>query len=258
MNHLDALIRLRDEMKQWTTNNLLALKAIVDESLNNVEDLKSAQSTTRWIDKKCAAFGDSVTWYDGQAYNANTKESGIIVKGFPSYMREKLGLTVDNYGISGYTTPQICAKIKGTDISNYDMITILAGINDFRDHASEAVGEVLPIGSAFDEATFAGAYQSMVESILTRKPDIKLYIFAPFRVWYQGLEITEDYIDVIKEIGKTYGIPVLDLYSNSGYNKLTKATYIVDDLTKVAFEFHPSTLGYKQISDLIIPFLLNN
>ena len=62
MNHLDALIRLRDEMKQWTTNNLLALKAIVDESLNNVEDLKSAQSTTRWIDKKCAAFGDSVTW----------------------------------------------------------------------------------------------------------------------------------------------------------------------------------------------------
>ena len=258
MNHLEALTRLRDEMKQWTTNNLLALKEMIDENSNNVEDSEPVESTTRWTGKKCAAFGDSVTWYDGQTYNLNTKESGITVKGFPSYMREELGLTVDNYGISGYTTPQICTKIKGTDISNYDMITILAGINDFRDHASEVVGEVLPIGSTFDEATFAGAYQSMIESILTRRPDVKIYIFTPFKVWYQNLEITEDYIDVIKEIGKTYGIPVLDLYSNSGFNKLTKATFIVDDLSKVAFEFHPSTIGYKRISELIIPFLLNN
>lgn len=258
MNHLDALIRLRDEMKQWTTNNLLALKEIVDESLNNIEDLKPAQSTTRWTDKKCVVFGDSVTWYDGQTYLDSTKEAGVAVKGFPSYMREELGMTVDNQGISGYTTPQICTKVKATNISSYDMIIFFAGINDFRDHETETVGEVLPIGSTFDEATFAGAYQSMIESVLTRKPDVKLYIFTPFKVWYQNLEITEDYIDVIKEIGKTYGIPVLDLYSNSGFNKLTKATFIVDDLSKVAFEFHPSTIGYKRISELIIPFLLNN
>ena len=258
MNHLDTLVRLRDELKLWTTNNLIALKAIIDENINTQNPTTSTQTTTKWTDKKCAAFGDSVTWYDGQTYLDATQEAGVVVKGFPSYMREELGLTVDNYGISGYTTPQICTKIKSTDISNYDMIAILAGINDFRDHASEAVGEVLPIGSTFDEATFAGSYQSMVESILTRKPDVKIYIFTPFKVWYQNLEITEDYIDVIKEIGKTYGIPVLDLYSNSGFNKLTKSTFIVDDTEKVEFEFHPSTIGYKRISELIIPFLLNN
>ena len=69
----------------------------------------------------------------------------------------------------------------------------------------------------------------------------------------------ETYIDSIKSIGKLYSIPVLDLYNNSGINYITKDTYLVDDMTQVVYQFHPSTKGYERLSiNCIIPFVENN
>lgn len=214
-------------------------------------------TNNKWYGKKCVTFGDSITWYDKQTYGDKTNESGVKVKGYQSYL-EELGLIVNNQGVSGDTTPQICARVKNFDFTNYDLVTFMSGTNDFRDRYTESIGQLKPIGTSFDVNTFIGAYQSMIESVLNRYPGIRILIFTPFRVWHKGEEISKEYIEAVKSVGGLYGIPVLDLYNNSGFNKLTKGIFIVDNTSKVSYEFHPSTKGYKRLADCIIPFLENS
>lgn len=229
-----------------------------------IKDIKITEDnlsvvTSKWHDKRCVTFGDSITWYDKQTYNINTLESGVKVKGYQSYLEEMLGLTITNQGVSGNTTPQVCTRIKAFDFTGYDLVTLMSGTNDFRDASTEQIGIIQTIGSIFDETTFIGAYQTMIESILTRYPNIRIQIFTPFMVWRNGVLMPETYIDALKSVGELYGIPVLDLYHNSGINDLTKGLFIVDDTSKVNYQFHPSTKGYERLSmNCIVPFVENN
>ncbi|MBO0427863.1 hypothetical protein JZO82_01700 [Vagococcus fluvialis] len=54
--------------------------------------------------EKWIAYGDSVTWYDGQIYGDDSNEAGILCKGYQAYMKEYLGMEVENQGISGEIT----------------------------------------------------------------------------------------------------------------------------------------------------------
>lgn len=243
-----------------------------DELPNNYEnceyklnkDIKVTQDnlkviTSKWYEKHGVAFGDSITWYDKHTYNDKTLESGVKVKGYQSYLEEELGLIINNQGVSGNTTPQICNRIKAFNFTGYDLVTIMCGTNDFRDRATEQIGTIQPIGGSFDETTFIGAYQSMIENILNRYPTIRIQIFTPFKVWQSGEMMPETYIDAVKSVGELYGIPVLNLYHNSGINDLTKDVLIVDDTAKVSYQFHPSTKGYERLSlNCIVPFVDNN
>ncbi|MGE9365647.1 SGNH/GDSL hydrolase family protein, partial [Isoptericola nanjingensis] len=53
-----------------------------------------------------------------------------------------------------------------------------------------------------------------------------------------------DYVNAVKLIGKMYGLPVCDLYSNSGITELTLSTYTIDG-------FHPNADGYKRIGEVL-------
>ena len=224
--------------------------------------LKTTQSAgNKWKDKRIVTFGDSVTWYDGNQYGTNTKESGTTVKGYQYYMREELGATVINQGVSGNTMQQINARIKSYDFTAVDACTIMGGTNNYRDQEEGSLGNVLPLGSTFDENTFTGALQSSIEYILTSKADIKLFLLTPLKGWYASTEertpMTTEIPDIIFEVAELYGLPVCDLYRNSGINELTESAYIVDSAS-VSFRFHPSTKGYKRMSEVINPFLLNH
>ena len=224
--------------------------------------LKNTQSAEKkWKDKRIVTFGDSVTWYDGNQYGTNTKESGTTVKGYQSYMREELGATVINQGVSGNTMQQISTRIKAYDFTAVDACTIMGGTNNYRDQEEGSLGSVLPLGSTFDENTFTGSLQSSIEYILTSKPDIKLFILSPIKGWYasesERTPMTTEIPDIIFELAELYGLPVCDLYRESGINELTESAYIVDS-TAVSMRFHPSTKGYKRMSEVINPFLLNH
>lgn len=228
------------------------------ELSRNVQKKLDLSKKSKWYGKTIVTFGDSITWYDGHKYILATKEAGNKVKGYQSYMRKSLNVTVINQGISGNTTPQINRRIKTCNFSNVDAVTILAGTNDFRDMDIEKVGKIQPVGSKFDNRTFIGAYQEAIEYILRVNPEIKVYLFTPIKAWTDehGL-MPEAYPNAVIELGKLYSLNVCDLYHESGINDLTKNIYIVDSNT-VPYDFHPSTKGYERVSNIIVPFLENH
>ena len=223
--------------------------------------------------KSCVCFGDSITWYDGHAYNWG-KEAGVVAKGYETYMRD-CGMFVTNKGESGARIQGILSVIRATDVSGYDFVTLTSGANDSRYQTPVgAISESAP----FDESTFIGAFQAAVEYILTNNPRAKLVLMTPIKGWIyypngyassarplvDGDGIVEKrYADAIKEIAAHYSLPVCDWYNEAGVNLLTRSWFINDpdpdpeetpnpnDL----YSLHPTTEGYKRMADILIPFL---
>jgi lysophospholipase L1-like esterase len=135
------------------------------------------------------------------------------------------------------------------DFSLYDIVTINLGTNDFWLNGGATIGT---LGgrkdTTFDETTFYGAYRKGVEYILKANPDVKLVLITPTQ-----LNVTEpstngfdlqQYVNAVKEIGAMYGLTVIDLYENSGFNKLTYTTYTIDGV-------HPSNAGHYVMGSYI-------
>lgn len=249
------------------------IKAVTDEVISLEE-----KSSNKWKDKKYLSHGDSITWYDGHSYLWG-EHKGEIATGYQTIMKELLGLSynraTDNKGRSGYT---IAHNYEGShdgsdnlvdviadvniDYTAYDLCTILGGTNDYR--RSTPLGELGQTGDDYESLntdTFYGAYRKCVEYILTAAPDIRLVLITPFQrnpypAWSsyeatydgdkpnaEGLKLI-DYVNAVKLIGKMYGLPVCDLYSNSGITELTLSTYTIDGL-------HPNDDGFKRIGEVL-------
>lgn len=231
----------------------------------NKEDTCTVNVVSIWMNKNFVTFGDSITWYDGKEYNSASKEKGVIVKGYQSYMREQLKCVVDNQGANGNDMTQIYSIINNYNYNNINAVTITSGANDHR--KGILPGTILPIGSKFKTTTYAGSIQASIEKITKTNKNIKIYLITPIRGWfnenytydvpnaYSGkMTISEDYVKVMKSIGKLYNISVCDLFNSPWINNLTRPILIGDKDTS-PYYLHPSTKGYKRIADILIPFL---
>ena len=228
--------------------------------------------TSKWLDKKIVTFGDSITWYDGHAFQSSHIQSGTIAKGYQSYMREKLGAVVDNQGYDGAHSKLIVeSKVKGyTDYSGVDAVTFTCGANDHR--LGFPLGVLQSVGTTHDTNTFTGAIQDGIEYMLTQKPDLKIYLITPIKGWftaevgnrYKGENIISlDYVNRLKEIADFYSLPILDWYHLSGINDLNYRVngqpYYIGDNPAVwtAYQLHPTNDGYGRMANVLIPFLNN-
>ena len=171
---------------------------------------------------------------------------------------------VDNLGENGQTMasqsnkPSTYDAGKSIDYSKYDLATIFIGTNDFR--YNKKLGKIKESGcNDFDENTFTGSYQLLIETILKSNSNIDLVLITPIQRVKDGYNIyytndngskLEDYVYAIKSLGKMYSLPVLDLYSESGITKETMDTFTKDGL-------HPNDAGYERISEKMYRFLLN-
>ena len=57
-----------------------------------------------------------------------------------------------------------------------------------------------------------------------------------------------DYVDAIKNIGVYLSIPVVDMYSNSGFNSYTGTFFTIDGSTT---SLHPNDIGYERMAKLL-------
>ena len=157
-----------------------------------------------------------------------------------------------NISESGIEACQLASKIKdGTyTLPNSDIYTIFIGINDFRH--SVPVGTLSGEGDTLDN--FANGLKELVRQChATMNPDKgRIIIVLPYKnndtpnfntANEQGVKLNA-YIKVAKEIAEYYSIPVVDLYSHSGFNTMSFDDFLVDDL-------HPTWEGYKRIGTMI-------
>lgn len=136
-----------------------------------------------------------------------------------------------------------------------DLITILGGTNDEKAIVSNGkyidskVGTLQPIGSTFDKTTFFGAYQYIIETCYSKNSKVKIILCTPPRAWEQSEPYNERTSlklvgDLVKQIGKFYSIPVLDLWNECPINEITRDVYLTDKL-------HPNSVGCGLISRLV-------
>lgn len=219
----------------------------------NVEWLNSYSKNL--LGKKIVTFGDSVTWYDQQFFVANTTDAGSRVVGYQSYLRTAFGCEVNNQGLSSENTKNILARSKAFDYTGYSLVTFLTSINDFGQ--SRQLGTVAPIGSSFDESTFCGAYQAMIEDVINRFPTLKIGIIIPYKVWNNNLGgmMPRTFAEKTIEIAQLYSLPYLNLYDESQINELNKDELFVDDTNKVPYQYHLNNTGYQIISQYITSFV---
>lgn len=211
---------------------------------------------SKWENKVWLTLGDSITAFDQTLYN------GTVLRGYQTVMKETMGFAeYINRGIPGKT---MAAHDEGSthvvgeaqNLADIDVVTIFAGTNDFK--LNKPIGSLGAIGdTAFDTSTFYGAYRSLLENFLTRKPTLKIYLWTPLQRDNAGYDVNYvnpaghrlvDYVNAIQSVGLMYAIPVLDLYAVSGITKKTLDTFTWDGL-------HPNNSGYERIAEVAKGFM---
>ena len=206
--------------------------------------------------KKINFLGDSIT------------EGGIVTapeKMFVEVMKRRCRLAAArNYGISGtrlarqYTPScdpsfdQHFSSRSGQMDPDADILLVFGGTNDY------GHGDA-PIGTPDDRTadTFWGACHELFSLLPRQFPQAKIVVLTPLHRMQEDQPINaagavlEDYVQIIRETAKQYGLPLLDLYATSAIQAHIPALaekYTADGL-------HPNDLGHAQLAEEIAAFL---
>lgn len=205
----------------------------------------------------CGVGGCRMSNHPTNGYNqfSMTKIADAITTG--DWTKQEQAVT-ELIGI-GDDNSAILTRMKSIDYSKVNYIVIAFGTNDFG--GGITLGD---ISSVKGNTTFYGSAKYVIETILTKYPQIKLYFTTPiFRWQLPGGGTNSDLSQVngkyLKEFAKAlidvcemYHVPVLDLYNKSNINAINQAYYISSDGT------HPTTNGYALISEKVSKFLVSN
>lgn len=161
-------------------------------------------------------------------------------------------------GDGGNTYGKVWTDGVTTAYENFKFSILSHATNDFK--LNVALGEVKTPDSTFDTNTFAGAYQDLVEYILSKNPTISLLLMTPLQRDNGGYNTTStntaghklvDYVNVIKEIGKLYSLPVFDAYNSGGINTQNLDVTTSDGL-------HPNDIGYTIVGTRLAKWFKDN
>lgn len=194
--------------------------------------------------KRVLFLGDSIT----EGVGVSSPE-----KCYVSVFGKMSGAIVKNYGIGG---TRIAKQTRKSDNPRWDMdfisrvdemekeadaIVVFGGTNDFG-HGDAAIGDF----DSRDEHTFYGAMHSLCIKLLNKYPDAEFVFVTPLHRASENGEINEiglkreaplsGYVDIIKEVAGHYGLPVCDLFNESGMQPevgIIREKYMPDGLHPV-------------------------
>jgi len=207
-------------------------------------------------------------------------------------------LKYTNKGYNGWTASGIAQKINELDLQPADLYTVLLGTNDW--WACVPAGTLDDYKNDTGYKTVSGAFRIIIDKFRSLNPDAKIILMTPLQrgdfvnfgnnknnAWgsYRNNKIGQSLAsvaNVIAEIGRYEGIPVIDLYNDSAFTleslvhfKRVKGTdgvyrnYKYPDYVDVPFSpedeypyppesinmtydnLHPSDKGYARIAKLL-------
>ena len=181
-------------------------------------------------------IGSSAVSHNGQSPAYVTMNGELIGRyqgDWDAYHALVSGLTegVDYYEIS---TTMMCSQERVNTIpTDSDIISILAGMNDFETITTETLGDVDSMwdGVTANAKTFCGAYRRMLELIHARVPNANIILCVPTKYSAEYTDgtrtsshlINEQMREKIREIGKAYGCQVIDFATL--FNQIRATTY---------------------------------
>ena len=236
---------------------------------------QSATYTHPWMQKRVAYFGDSIT---------DPKNDGSQLK-FWNYLQDWLSITPLVYGKSGRQwndIPRQAEQLKQEHGDSVDAIIIFIGTNDYNNGVRlgqwyEETEEQVMYGHGqpkqlttrkrramkMDLSTYRGRINIALDKVKRLYPEKQIVLLTPLHraQFYRSesnWQITEDYanqcgeyldayVDVVKEAGNIWALPVIDLNSVSGlYPMLDEhARYFHDKDTD---RLHPNDDGHERIA----------
>lgn len=162
--------------------------------------------------KKWVACGDSFT--QGGSVGTTKFEDGLYVgkyKVYPYFIGRRNCMNVVNLAVGGQTMCNIDGKRENAFSNELykniptdaDYITLKFGINDVNFNS--------PVGSLDDTetTTFYGAYNTVMEYILTNHPYAKIGIIVT-----NGCGANSKYTEATRRIARKWGVPILDEAAN--------------------------------------------
>lgn len=234
----------------------------------------SAQTIdSQWKDCRIAILGDSIS--DPE----NGKNNGW--RCWWSQMEDILGVKAESYAVNGHQMTGLMGqarKMRDQMGDNLDAIFIFCGTNDFNAN--------VPVGEWFDEeyskvnknggetllkhrspimsnTTFKGRINIIMDWLKTNYPDKQIILLTPLHRGFAkfsennvqpdefysntlGLFI-DDYVEVVKDAGSVWSVPVIDIYSLSGLMPVNNSfvKYFNNEQTD---RLHPSDLGHTRLA----------
>ena len=203
---------------------------------NLIEQL--LRSNILW-EKKWVACGDSFTEGDFKT----SEEEFLFTEGlyegqkkvYPFFIGRRNCMTVINEAKCGSTMTNLPARKNAFSIERYkqipedtDYITLCFGINDDEFHQKAPLGNI----NDKDNTTFFGAWNTVLEYLLTHFPYTKIGIIVP-----NGC--TKTYTDAIRAVARRWGIPYLDIpgdYAVPLMNSVSEKGEVCDLACKLRYD----------------------
>jgi len=240
-------------------NDLLdAIRFVAGYQINDTLGIsKISRQRTRFYGKKIGFLGDSLTVGFGLAYPSVHRFSNLVATA--------LGAVEDNQGSSGtLIAHQDSPLVAGAMVDRYtslandnDIVIVFGGINDY----GVGVGVAGAIDSV-NTSEFNGALNVLISGLKTKYTNKEIVFVTPYNLKY--LTVSSDvanasstmnlkgYRDCIIERCTYHGVPVIDLYANSGmdiaHNTPDNTTYTSDGV-------HLTIAGHQKVANKIIGYL---
>ena len=133
---------------------------------------------------------------------------------------------VQNAGVTAWSPmeyfPESMCGFQKIDFNKVEVLVIEHGVNDYL-----AGAELDNPEDPYDQYTFGGALRSSLKILKERYPDLRIILATPIYCWYVregvsceerdfGNGLLEDYVNLELEIGREFGVEILDNYHESG------------------------------------------
>ena len=237
-------------------------------------DIQDTIPMSQWKGKRVGILGDSMS----------APTTSPERKRFYSYLSETLGIIPIVYACPGFQWKDMQGFAKsmwkdhGDDV---DAIMIWAGTNDY--NASRPIGEFFTENiedvnvngkivqrkhrtRVMADSTFCGSINLVMSFLKENYPDQQIIILTPLHRGFaqfshdniqpdemyangEGLYIY-DYVDALKRAGEVWSVPVIDLFSISGFYPLYESYngYIQNNITD---RLHPDKNGHRRLAETL-------